>query len=212
MTEIKEATVTEEAAWEGVMEIEPEAFELKPAKPPVVEKLPPPPPSARLKGRISELRVLNDPKLARDLMTKNVFTIGPDDILEHLEEHMRAFRFRHLPVVEGHKLIGLITHSDLLHASSTFLSTSARERNELIHRQPAKLIMQRALVTVRPTDPLLDVAFLMWESRVSCVPVIEADGTLVGIITEGDFLRLAHNFLSAKDRNATSSSPPEPKE
>jgi CBS domain-containing protein len=163
------------------------------------EHLPPPPPSTRLRRSVSALKVGNNPRFARDLMTRQILTIGPDDVLEHLEEHMESFRFRHLPVVEGHKLVGLITHKDLLHASSTFLSASARERNELIHRQPARRIMQRDLVTVRPTDSLLDVAFLMWEARVGCVLVTEDDDTLVGIITEGDFLRLAHHFLSGKD-------------
>jgi acetoin utilization protein AcuB len=178
------------------MEIEPEAFE--------GAKLPPPPPSARRKGSVSDLKVARNPRLARDLMTRNILTIGPDDILEHLEEHMEDFRFRHLPVVEGHKVVGLITRSDLLHASSTFLSDSAKARNELIHKQPARLIMQRELVAVRPTDTLIDVAFLMWEARVGCVLVTEDDDMLVGIITEGDFVRLAYHFLRERGRETSS--------
>jgi len=181
---------------DSAIEIEPEAFDAGKR----AEHLPPPPPSARVRGAVSELKLSKTPRFARDLMTKNIFTIGPDDILEHLEEHMQAFRFRHLPVVEGHKLVGLISHKDLLHASSSFLSDSAQRRNELIHRQPAKRIMERELVTVRPTDTLLDVAFLMWETRVGCVLVTEDDDTLVGIITEGDFVRLGHHLLSGKER------------
>ena len=69
----------------------------------------------------------------------------------------------------------------------------------------ATIRKQRELVTVRPTDTLLDVAFLMWETRVGCVLVTEDDDTLVGIITEGDFLRLAYHFLRGKDREASSS-------
>ncbi len=180
---------------DSAIEIEPEAFDAGQG-----EHLPPPPPSRRVRGAVSELTISGTPRFARDLMTKNIITIGPDDILEHLEEHMQAFRFRHLPVVEGHKLVGLVTHKDLLHASSSFLSDSARQRNELIHRQPVRRIMQRELVTVRPTDSLLDVAFLIWETRVGCVLVTEDDDTLVGIITEGDFVRLGHHFLSANDQ------------
>jgi acetoin utilization protein AcuB len=195
MSEVKDA-----------VEIEPEVIEgAKPAEQHASAKLPPPPPSIRRRGSASDLRVPKNPSLARDLMTKNILTIGPDDVIAHLEEHMEGLRFRHLPVVEGYKVVGLITRSDLLHASSTFLSDSAKARNELIHRQPAKLIMQRDLITVRPTDTLLDVAFLMWETRVGCVLVTEEDDELVGIITEGDFLRLAYHFLRGKDRETSSS-------
>jgi CBS domain-containing protein len=140
--------------------------------------------------------VTGNPKLAQDLMTRKIFTIGEDDVLSHLEEQMRELRFRHLPVVEDRKLVGLIALADLLHASSSFLSNKAKERDELIHRLPAKAIMQRDLVTVRPTHALAEVAVIMWESKIGCVPVTENDRTLVGIITEGDFIRLAHHLLS----------------
>ncbi|HEX3596348.1 MAG TPA: CBS domain-containing protein [Polyangiaceae bacterium] len=129
-------------------------------------------------------------------MTRELFTIGPDDALESLEAHMESFQFRHLPVVDGNKLVGLISHSDLLETSSSALSKSAPEENAVLHRLPASRVMRRELVTVRPTEPLTNVAALVWQSRVGCVPVTEDDGTLLGIITEGDFVRLAYHFLT----------------
>jgi CBS domain-containing protein len=129
-------------------------------------------------------------------MTRHILTIGPDDPIMMLEEHMESFRFRHLPVVEGNVLVGLISHSDLLHASSSKLSMSAPEENAILHQLPAWRIMRQGLVTVRPTDPLERVAAILWETRVGCIPVTEGDGTLVGIITEGDFVRLTHHFLT----------------
>jgi CBS domain-containing protein len=192
------AAARESTAGEAV---EREAFHVEPV---VIEPVspktthPPPPPSLRAKnatGHWQRMNVEGHPKLAQDLMTRRIFTIGQDDILEHLEEQMQAFRFRHLPVVENNKLIGLITHADLLRASSTFLSDKATERNDLIHKLPAKHIMQRELTTVRPTQTLNEVAIIMWEARIGCVPVTEEDGTLVGIITEADFIRLAYHFL-----------------
>jgi CBS domain-containing protein len=160
---------------------------------------PPPPPSVRHKRGTTDWQQLEmkaDPIFARDLMTRNLLTIGPEDVLVHLEEQMQAFRFRHLPVVENDRLVGLISHADLLRASSTFLSDKSRERDALIHQLPASRIMQRDLLTVRPSATLMEVAALMWSTRVGCVPVTEQNDRLVGIITEADFIRVAHHFLA----------------
>jgi CBS domain-containing protein len=157
---------------------------------------PPPPRWRRIQSRSSRpLAVDGKPELVRDLMTRQILTIGPDDTLENLEEYMEGFHFRHLPVVEGDRLVGLITRSDLHQLSSSKLSKSAPEENYFLHRLPAARIMQREVITVRPDEPLVNVAALMWETRVGCLPVTEIDGTLVGILTEGDFVRLAHDFL-----------------
>jgi CBS domain-containing protein len=128
-------------------------------------------------------------------MTRQLFTVGPDDPIGELEAHMVAFHFRHLPVVEGFKLVGLIGHADLLHAQSSFLSKTAKEENAFIGKLPASRIMQRDLVTARPDEPLTAVAERLWTTRAEAVLVTEEDGTLVGILTERDFVRLAHHLL-----------------
>lgn len=185
-------------------QVEPEAFvptAATSAPPRGHHHHPPPPPSLRVRaardpsGPGPRFELASTPRLARDLMTRQLFTIEPDTILENLEEHMEKFRFGHLPVVDGDKLVGLVSHGDLLHASSSFLSDHAAQRNAIIHQVPVSRIMQRELITVGPEDTLADVASLMWEARVGCVLVVEEDDKLVGIITEGDFLRVAHHFL-----------------
>lgn len=173
---------------------------------------PPPPPTLRARAAAHEgrpLSVQGEPRLARDLMTRHLLTIGPDDPIMMLEQHMEAFRFRHLPVVEGDILIGIISHSDLLHASSSRLSKSAGEENVILHRLPAWCVMREDVVTVRPTEPLERVAALLWETRVGCIPVTEEDGRLVGIITEGDFVRLTHHFLTTAEPRYPESEPVE---
>ncbi len=197
---MNESSGTSEAtAREDALDVVPELIETS-ERTRVGSHHPPPPPrlrarAARHEGRPLTLAAEGGPRLARDLMTRELLTIGPDDMLESVEEHMKAFQFRHLPVVEGDVLVGLITHSDLLHAFSSKLSKSAPEENVIIRGLPASRVMRRDLVTVRPTEPLVNVAALLWHSRAGCLPVTEEDGTLVGIITEGDFIRLAHHFL-----------------
>ncbi len=132
-------------------------------------------------------------------MARQLFTIGPNDPIEQLEQHMMNFHFRHLPVVEGSKVVGLIGHADLLHAQSSFLSTSAKAENAVLGRLPASRIMQRELVTARPDEPLSAVAERLWSTRAEAILVTEESGALVGILTERDFVRLAHHFLGAQD-------------
>jgi len=181
------------------VEVVPESIGSEDPMRPAASQHPPPPPRLRARAAAHEgrpIEIEGEPELASDVMTRELLTIGPDDLLESLDVHMANFRVRHLPVVEGKKLVGLISHSDLLNVSSSALSMSAPEENAVLHRLPASRIMHRDVVTVRPTEPLVNVAALIWQSRVGCVPVTEADGTLVGIITEGDFVRVAYRFLS----------------
>jgi acetoin utilization protein AcuB len=176
-------------------EIEPEIIAPDLSKAAAKALHPPPPPRMREKqGR--PLDVAGKPRLARDLMTRELLTIAPDDPLHSLEEQMEKLRFRHLPVVDGNKVVGLLTESDLLHASSSYLSETAKQRNELIHKLPAKRIMRHEFVSVRPTEPLSAVAALMWKTRAPCVLVTDDDSNLLGILTQGDFVRLSHHLLS----------------
>lgn len=142
------------------------------------------------------LAVEGDPKVARDLMTTQIITLSPDDKLEKLEEHMATFSIRHLPVVVGKKVVGLITHRDMLHASSSFLSERAGERDAVIHSLPAQKVMRTELITVGPDEPLAEVARMMWDGKLGCLLVVENDDELLGIITEADFVRLSHHFLN----------------
>ena len=130
------------------------------------------------------------PKTVGELMTRKVVTISPSDTIAQIEEGMQRFRFRHMPVVEDGKLVGLVTHRDLLHALSTTLSPVQDQRNAIIRTQPAHRIMQKDLVTVRPDEPLLSVANSMWDRKLGCVLITEERDALVGILTEADFIRV----------------------
>jgi CBS domain-containing membrane protein len=133
-----------------------------------------------------------------DVMTRKIVTVTERDVLENIEEQMHRLRFRHLPVIDDDgTLIGLVSHRDLLHASSSFLSDKETERNAIILKQPVGRIMQREVITVQPEDPLVEAGKLLWESKIGCLPVVDASGVLVGIITEADFVRIALHLLGS---------------
>jgi len=136
------------------------------------------------------------PKTVADLMSRKLLTVGEDDTIAHLLEKMDELRFRHLPVVEGTKLVGLVTQRDLLHASSSFLSEAHEQRDRLIGTVKVGKIMQRNLVTATPGDSLAETARMMFEGKLGCLPVVDDEKNLVGIVTDTDFIRLSAYFLA----------------
>ncbi len=131
------------------------------------------------------------PQTVADIMTRQIIAVSPDDEIANILDSMEKLRFRHLPVVEGNKLVGVVTQKDLLHASSSFLSDQAERRNELIGHAKVRTIMQHEVLTVSENDSLAETGRLMWEAKVGCVPVVTDDERLVGILTESDYIRVA---------------------
>lgn len=138
------------------------------------------------------------PKLVRDIMSRELVTLREEENLELLSTGLERFGFRHLPVVDGDKLIGLVTQRDLLKASMSTMNPSAtRDAFEAKLEQNifVAALMQRHVDTVGPDTPLAEAARRMRDHKRGCLPVVEADQTLVGIITETDFLDLAIQLL-----------------
>jgi CBS-domain-containing membrane protein len=138
------------------------------------------------------------PRIAADIMTKEVVTLEETDSLEFLDESMRILQFRHLPVVDGDRLIGMVSQRDLLSISASSLLPAGRQQSKLLTRKfTVRDIMTRNVVTVGPEMPLTHVAALLRQKRVGCLPVVKGENTLVGVITEADFVDLAATLLKA---------------
>lgn len=160
-------------------------------------------------GWLDRCKLMTLPKQARctvdsmlrtvaDAMTRKIVTVTEKDVLEKLEEGMERLRFRHLPVVDDEgKLVGLLTHSDIRHAWSTPLSDREQDRNAIIGQVPVGRVMQHEVVTVEPGDSLIEAGKLMWEAKIGCLPVVDEEGSLVGIVTAADFIRIALQLLGS---------------
>jgi diacylglycerol O-acyltransferase len=138
------------------------------------------------------------PRVA-DLMARDLVTIGQHASLAEAHRLMRARRIRHLPVVDGQeRLVGLVTHGDLLAAATSSLVTpSEDDRLRLLGRARAYEVMETHLSTARPEEAAAEAGQRMVRHKIGCLPVVGAGATLVGIVTEEDYLRWATEHMGA---------------
>ena len=133
----------------------------------------------------------------RELMSTDLVTLTEDETLAHAQGCMARGRIRHLPVVRDGKLVGLLTHRDLLAASfSIFAEVDRGEQRRIFGTVPVVEAMHRDVVTVAPELPVREAARILIENKYGCLPVVGPAGELVGIVTEADFLHLTVRLLA----------------
>ena len=123
---------------------------------------------------------------AADLMTTNPVTVSERDTIEHAEGQMHRLDIRHLPVVDdrGH-LRGILSDRDIYKA----VGTGKRMLG------PVRDIMTPDVLTVAPTTLAREATALMLDHKIGAIPVVDRAAHLVGMITETDFLRVAHELF-----------------
>jgi CBS domain-containing protein len=124
----------------------------------------------------------------KDIMVKEVATLDINDELSLANDIMRLGRIRHLPVMEGETVVGIVSERDLFRSSlAQALGYGDKASREVMKTLHIKDIMVKRVVTIPPLTPLKDAVGLMVERKIGCLPVVE-DGKLVGLITETDIL------------------------
>ncbi len=126
------------------------------------------------------------------VMSTDLKTIEPSASLAEARDLMQEHRIHHLPVVDGRELVGLLTLTDVLRATDSFL----RGRDERIHAADVKAadVMTTDVATVSTEASLRQAALFLEKHRIGCLPVVD-DDALVGIITDTDFVAVAINLL-----------------
>jgi acetoin utilization protein AcuB len=150
--------------------------------------------------------------LVREWMAENPQTVSTKTPVMEAMQMLRQGGFRRLPVMDGEKLIGIVTDRDLKEATPSKATTlSVYELNYLLSKLTVKDVMKTPVITVGPSDPIERAALLMEEHRVSGLPVVE-DERLVGIFTITDLLRAFIAVLGLREggTRVTVSLPDEP--
>jgi CBS domain-containing protein len=135
-----------------------------------------------------------------DIMSRDVTTLKRNDQLSLVDDIMRLGRVRHLPVLDddGQRLVGMISQRDLFRgALARALGYGQHAQRKVLDSLMVKEVMSSDLITTTPDTPLVEAARILMERKIGALPVLE-DGSLVGIITEGDFVALAARQGSPK--------------
>jgi len=131
----------------------------------------------------------------RDLMQKDVISLQSDEPLINAVEATASEHIRHLPVLEGETLVGILSSTDIKHAvPSPLIEGNKEEYDRVLNTTPVSRVMRRHPISVAPDATLAEVVRLMVENKVGAVLVVE-DGKLVGIVSELDVLRTFQNVL-----------------
>lgn len=134
-------------------------------------------------------------------MTKDPVTIGPDEPIADAARLMKERGFRRLPVLEGGRLVGLVTYRNILEAQPSAVSTLSRqEARYLLTKLKVRDVMRKDPITVSPEDDVLTALMEGNRLGLGCYPVV-VGGSLVGIVTATDLFNLIVQALGADDRS-----------
>lgn len=133
----------------------------------------------------------------REIMTTPVTTLEPNDNLAFAEELMTVERVRHLPVVDGDVLVGILSHRDIAAASIPLTNDPSTEQDlEAKRRVRVDEVMHHDVETISPDDDAVKAADLLLAQKVGSLPVVDERHRLMGILTESDFVALAREALA----------------
>ena len=127
-----------------------------------------------------------------EVMQREVVSLSRDERLDLVEDVMRLGRIRHMPVLEDGRVVGVVSSRDLLASSlSRSLDFEPEQRRAFLRAVEVAEVMSDEVVSVSPDATLREAAELMVKRRFGCLPVVDDDGDLVGLVTETDLLRAA---------------------
>ncbi|NQU74199.1 MAG: CBS domain-containing protein [Candidatus Omnitrophica bacterium] len=137
--------------------------------------------------------------LLKDIMVKEPFTIDIDDPFGKVWEMFRAHGIRHLPVIDDKgTLRGIVTQRDLYRTASprkTMEGELVYDKADL-DKHILKYVMTKKVVSLSPDQTLKNAVDLMVNSKYGCIPIVDSNKCLVGIVTQVDVLKVIAEYAT----------------
>ena len=130
-----------------------------------------------------------------EVMNTDVFTLGPDSSVADARLLMAEHHIRHIPIVtDGNRLVALVSQRDVLAAADSSLVVTPGEGSTEETLIEVASIMSVSVNTIDEKASLRGAALYLQKHKIGCLPVVRGD-TLVGIITDSDFVAVAINLM-----------------
>lgn len=135
----------------------------------------------------------------RDFMSTEVTTLQETDSLLDATLTFMKTHFRHLPVLAGGKLVGIVTAHDVReYVPALMTRAGADEYNSILESTPVSRVMTRAPLTAQPDQPVSEAANLLYTKNIGCLPVVEGE-KLIGVISTSDMLKILVHISHGKE-------------
>ena len=125
----------------------------------------------------------------KNWITKEVITISPEASVKEAFGLMKSMGIRHLPVVKGKVLKGIVTDRDLRRPKISDVFKSWDELYRINDDIQVEDVMVSPAITIGEEAPIKEAAKIMAQNRIGALPVTNPKEELVGIITESDVLK-----------------------
>jgi acetoin utilization protein AcuB len=134
------------------------------------------------------------------IMSTKLVTVGLDDSLGTVKDIFDNARFHHLLVIEEGKLIGVVSDRDLLRSISPNIGTNRYTLQDLATlNKRVHQIVTRKPITLSPEATVIDAVSVFNTYAISCIPVVDADGVAVGILSWRDIMKNFYQICLAPD-------------
>lgn len=127
------------------------------------------------------------PTEVADVMTAKVVTLSPHHGFSEAAKLMNNRYFRHCVVVDARgQIVGVISDRDILRALARNPNAQSKSLDQIMTHNP---------VTVRRDTPIAEAVSKIVSKRINCLPVVEEDGSVCGIVTSTDLLKSYQQLL-----------------
>jgi acetoin utilization protein AcuB len=150
--------------------------------------------ASRDDGAQREISLVIGPTEVADVMTGKVVTLSPHHTFDNAANLMSDRHFRHCVVVDSQRrAVGVISDRDIFRALARNPNSRAKSLDQIMTRNP---------ITVRRNTPIIDAVSKLISKRINCLPVVDEDGTVCGIVTSTDLLKSYQQLLELVRKQA----------